>query len=147
MGGFAPFGDCTVTCGGGTRERNRICHFGYFGQDGCKGKQTDISSCNDGPCRKYQTQFLEYIHIHLLASWSSWRPKSPCTVTCGTGERIEDRICEHGKSCPGNDERSIRCNEQQCRTYLQTFNYKTPRKNMNEKMVLIMWNISFAHDA
>ena len=134
MGTWTRWGGCTVTCGGGTRERNHNCVNGYFGQDGCKGKQTDISSCNDGPCRKYQTQFSEYILIKLLASWSSWRPKSSCTKSCGSGLRKEVRICEHGNSCPGNDERSISCNEQQCRTYLQKFNYKTPRtRNISEK--------------
>ena len=40
------FGDCTVTCGGGTKTRSRECLHG----PGCPGDYLDIMDCSTSPC-------------------------------------------------------------------------------------------------
>ena len=50
-GQWSPFGDCSATCGTGTRTRNRFCNGGNLGSAGCPvGNEREITTCNSGPC-------------------------------------------------------------------------------------------------
>ena len=49
-GQWSPFGDCSATCGVGTRIRNRFCNGGNPGSAGCPGYDTETIICNLGSC-------------------------------------------------------------------------------------------------
>jgi hypothetical protein len=44
--------ECSVTCGGGNKTRNRTCTEPepQYGGDNCTGHDTNYTSCNDYPC-------------------------------------------------------------------------------------------------
>ena len=42
--------ECSVTCGGGNKTRNRTCTEPQYGGDNCTGHDTNYASCNDYPC-------------------------------------------------------------------------------------------------
>lgn len=46
MSDWSVWTDCTVTCGGGTRFRERFCEQDRF----CRGDLTESQECFDGPC-------------------------------------------------------------------------------------------------
>ena len=43
---------CTVTCGGGVKQRNRSCIFDDVAPPGnnCTGNLTETQTCEDNPC-------------------------------------------------------------------------------------------------
>ena len=52
--------DCSVTCGGGTKQCSRTCENGEFGQDGCPLDEKDkLEQCNDQPCRMLENCYLK----------------------------------------------------------------------------------------
>jgi len=53
MGEWSTWNDCPVTCAGSNQARVRTCENGSFGQEGCRGAQTDLKPCNTNTCRKY----------------------------------------------------------------------------------------------
>jgi len=44
--------ECSVTCGGGNKTRNRTCTEPepQYGGNNCTGHDTNYTSCNDYPC-------------------------------------------------------------------------------------------------
>ena len=42
--------ECNVFCGGGNRNRLRICQFGGPGNDGCIGPAKETEDCNTELC-------------------------------------------------------------------------------------------------
>lgn len=45
------FGECSVSCGGGTMTCENTCQNGNFGDDGCPSEsKIRIQSCNPDPC-------------------------------------------------------------------------------------------------
>lgn len=51
-GEWSPFGDCSVTCGGGIQERSRVCNSPPpdFGGADCIGDSTETQDCGIDPC-------------------------------------------------------------------------------------------------
>lgn len=51
-GEWSPFGDCPVTCGGGTQERTRVCDSPApeFGGADCVGDSMETQECGNDPC-------------------------------------------------------------------------------------------------
>ena len=49
---WAGWTQCDVTCGNGTRSRDRNCENGDPGDFGCYGEQNQTESCNTSPCRE-----------------------------------------------------------------------------------------------
>ncbi|CAG5111539.1 Oidioi.mRNA.OKI2018_I69.chr2.g5840.t1.cds [Oikopleura dioica] len=78
--------ECSQTCNGGVRIRDRQCLFGKPGDNGCNGEVVDNEKCNTEACKE----------------WSQWSDFSECGVTCGNGKRSRTRECvgEIGE-CPG----------------------------------------------
>nr|XP_018671668.1 A disintegrin and metalloproteinase with thrombospondin motifs adt-1 isoform X2 [Ciona intestinalis] len=93
------WGQCSKTCGGGIRERIRQCDRGNSDQ-GCDGDTTSTQRCNQQICPAY-------------SGWSGW---SSCSVTCGHGVKIRNRICNTGRNsdCTGAASNSQACMKRQC---------------------------------
>ncbi|XP_052077202.1 chondroadherin-like isoform X1 [Mytilus californianus] len=99
---------CSVTCGSGTKYRNRICNNPLPSDEGkyCVGNDTEISQCNLGDCS-------------VDGQWGSWST-TLCSVTCGSGTEYRNRICnnpspsDEGKYCVGNDTEISQCNLGDC---------------------------------
>ncbi|CAD5111793.1 DgyrCDS1067 [Dimorphilus gyrociliatus] len=81
---------CNVSCGGGSRTRERICLKPKHGGMNCTGEKIEIESCNFAKCSIDGT----------LTEWSNW---SSCSKTCGTGTSKRLRQCIGpffgGKNC------------------------------------------------
>ena len=60
-GEWEDFGECSVTCGEGVKVKTRpvekeATNYGAS----CIGTASHTEDCNDGPCRKYNTEFLSF---------------------------------------------------------------------------------------
>nr|CAB3266610.1 SCO-spondin [Phallusia mammillata] len=89
--GWNPWTDwsqCSATCQGGRKQRNRIC---LKDKQQCIGTSVEGTSCNDDvSC--------------TMGAWQGW---SGCSETCGgqRGVRMRSRTCRHGNVC---DEQNLR---------------------------------------
>ncbi|XP_021339260.1 hemicentin-1-like [Mizuhopecten yessoensis] len=100
---------CSVSCDNGTRIRNRTCDHPVpaFGGEECDGIYTDSEVCM-------------IIHCPINGNWSSWRPWSDCSTTCGGGIKNRTRICDNpapehlGLDCDGHGFESSTCGEVTC---------------------------------
>ena len=70
---------CSVTCGGGTKQRQRECVDGEQGQQGCISEGKDQTT-------QCQAQMA-------CPGWEPWLNWSPCSVTCEGGRRTRTRRC------------------------------------------------------
>jgi len=120
-GGYGPwgqFGVCTVTCGGGVRQRERQCnkpepkYSGKTCEEQELGPSIQKESCNiEEPCP-------------VNGGYTEWSEFSECTVTCGGGVRERTRECtnltpeNNGKNCEelGPAKESEICNTEACPT-------------------------------
>ncbi|KAH3835309.1 SCO-spondin-like isoform X2 [Dreissena polymorpha] len=101
VGGFwvlwNPWTSCSVTCGGGSRNRTRECS-SQIPQHGayCVGNDTDTGSCNTHLCP-------------VNGHWSAWGSWTACSVSCDVGQHTRNRTCAydkvapHGARCSGLD--------------------------------------------
>ncbi|GFN97235.1 sco-spondin-like [Plakobranchus ocellatus] len=102
---WAPWGTCSVSCGGGTRERSRDCYLGQYGGANCTGTDKDTGTCNEHNCP-------------VDGVWLPWSEWSVCSQTCGNGSQARSRSCDGpfygGANCtgPGLEERD--CNTHPC---------------------------------
>lgn len=116
-GKWSDFGECSVTCGGGMRERNRQCNSPepQFGGKTCEeqdlGPSVETEACNEQSCP-------------VDGNYSEWTEFGKCTVTCGGGVRQRTRECTNpapdngGQSCErlGPAMESEQCNVEPCPT-------------------------------
>ncbi|XP_034337070.2 SCO-spondin [Magallana gigas] len=111
-GGFGNWGlwsGCSRSCGGGSRERMRVCNSPTpaHGGENCIGNTSQIIWCNEFPC-PVDGRFTE---------WSIW---TDCSQSCGGGVVIRNRSCSNpppqhgGKPCNGHFSESLNCNVHQC---------------------------------
>nr|XP_039268102.1 A disintegrin and metalloproteinase with thrombospondin motifs adt-1-like isoform X2 [Styela clava] len=75
------WGDCSRTCGPGTRRRTRECK----SSAGCDGESEETGEC-DSPCQGF-------------TEWSQW---NKCSQTCAGGTHRRTRSCPF-KSCPPDE--------------------------------------------
>ena len=62
-GQWEDWGECTVTCGGGTKTRQRpTAQIATNGGDECEGRNFEDTSCNRDACRK--SKKLSYLKEH-----------------------------------------------------------------------------------
>ena len=112
---WAPWSQCSTSCGQGERTRQRTCDGSNFrvsyegllrGDLPCPGAATERETCDAGPC----------------PAWTPWTPWSQCTHTCGGGQRKRVRECRKGRNygdCVGEDEETETCNDQNCPSWTE----------------------------
>ncbi|VDI00055.1 Hypothetical predicted protein, partial [Mytilus galloprovincialis] len=106
---WSPWNECSVTCGGGIKFRERNCSNPdpQYGGDPCFGNTTNIETCNEDPCP-------------IDGNWSDWSEWEECSATCGGGLKPRNRTCSKpepqfgGKYCTGNDTNTSYCAENPC---------------------------------
>ena len=98
---WSEWSECSKSCGGGVRQRDRHCQV-----DGepvctcqCYGPIEEFESCGGRQCPEW-------------SPWSSW---SSCSKTCGEGEQGRSRRCsgEEGE-CPGEGKETRPCKDRGC---------------------------------
>ncbi|XP_048579836.1 uncharacterized protein LOC116619170 isoform X2 [Nematostella vectensis] len=103
------FTECTVSCGNGTKFRNRTCtnpEPRHGGRD-CDGPAVEILACNTHFCP-----------IH--GGYTMWSNFTTCSVSCGNGTRTRIRNCtnpppkHNGRTC---DVLGPRIETQPCNTF------------------------------
>ena len=81
LGPWSDWSDCSLTCNGGKRSRDRTCGLtrGDFGDSDnpCKEPLTEEEDCNEDPCPEF-------------GPWSGW---TTCSQTCGGGTQERNRNC------------------------------------------------------
>ncbi|XP_053393892.1 SCO-spondin-like isoform X2 [Mercenaria mercenaria] len=97
--------ECNVTCGGGRQWRNRSCEGPFHGGAECAGPFNDSQACNEQNCP-------------IDGVWEEWQAWQGCSVTCGGGQRLRDRICDGpyygGEECDGPTQESGECGTAYC---------------------------------
>lgn len=111
-GGFtdwSEYGQCTVTCGGGTQIRERSCTnpAPQNGGNICNGLTEETRKCATNSCP-------------VDGEWTAWSSYGQCSKQCGQGTMERTRSCSNpspvhgGKSCAGNPKESKSCMIKQC---------------------------------
>ncbi|KAL1022832.1 hypothetical protein UPYG_G00032950 [Umbra pygmaea] len=103
------WGTCSVSCGGGTRQRTRLCASPapQHGGRQCEGNDVHIDFCNSEPCP-----------VH--GSWGPWSSWGSCSRTCNGGQMRRYRSCDNprptsgGRACAGADSQIQRCSTVNC---------------------------------
>nr|XP_051676343.1 hemicentin-1 isoform X2 [Oryctolagus cuniculus] len=163
---WASWSACTVSCGGGARQRRRDCTdpAPQYGGSRCDGSDVQSDFCNTDPCpthgnwspwsgwgacsrtcnggqmRRYRTcdnprpshggracggpdsqvQRCSADVCPVDGSWGNWHSWSPCSASCGGGEKTRRRLCDSptpnkgGHPCAGDTTQVSRCNVQAC---------------------------------
>lgn len=112
---------CSAECGAGQQFRTRSCEKGN-----CPGTDKMARACNTHPCRGnrnfitfVRTYFSDFCYL-CVGEWGCWSEWSPCSVSCGVGQRTRTRNCLamtndlYEKNCEGNDYESIACELPSC---------------------------------
>ncbi|XP_077188775.1 hemicentin-1 isoform X2 [Paroedura picta] len=111
-GKWAPWSSwtaCSVSCGGGTRQRTRDCSdpLPQYGGHKCEGNDIQIDFCNSDLCP-----------VH--GNWGPWSNWGTCSRTCNGGQMRRYRTCDNphpfngGRACTGADTQIQRCNSELC---------------------------------
>lgn len=104
---WTPFTPCTTTCGVGYQTSTRTCTnpSPKFGGKPCTGINNDTRVCPNQPL------------CPVNGGWSSWKPYSSCSATCGFGSQTSTRECKNpapengGKPCEGNKTNTRPCTD------------------------------------
>uniref|UniRef100_H3DL88 Hemicentin-1 n=1 Tax=Tetraodon nigroviridis TaxID=99883 RepID=H3DL88_TETNG len=106
---WVSWGACAVSCGGGTRQRTRLCASPapQHGGRQCEGNDVHIDFCNSDPCP-------------ISGNWGPWSNWGSCSKTCNGGQMRRYRTCDNptpangGKACAGGDTQTQRCSTATC---------------------------------
>ncbi|MBN3308697.1 ATS9 metalloproteinase, partial [Amia calva] len=108
---YAPWTECSKSCGGGTRHRRALCGKSTeTGHDESKCSQRDkltVQACNEFLCPQWKT-----------GEWSE------CLVTCGKGYKHRQTWCQFGEDrlddrfCDSSKPESVQtCQQQECASW------------------------------
>ena len=88
MNPFDIWDECSVSCGGGVRYRERHCH-----KDCVNNRiyHREPGRCNWEPC----------FEANVSGEWGEW---SECSATCELGRKFRSRICESGPCMTREDQ-------------------------------------------
>ncbi|XP_055275069.1 hemicentin-1 isoform X4 [Moschus berezovskii] len=100
---------CSVSCGGGARQRTRDCSdpAPQNGGNKCEGRDVQSDFCNSDSCPTH-------------GNWSPWSGWGICSRTCNGGQMRRYRTCDNprpsngGRACGGPDSQIQRCNTDMC---------------------------------
>ncbi|XP_076007425.1 hemicentin-1 [Genypterus blacodes] len=106
---WVSWGACSVSCGGGTRQRTRLCASPapQHGGRQCEGNDVHIDFCNSDPCP-------------INGNWGPWNSWGSCSKTCNGGQMRRYRTCDNprpangGRACAGADTQIQRCSTAIC---------------------------------
>eukprot|EP00795_Rhopilema_esculentum_P007448 gene7449-13212_t len=99
---WSNWGECTATCGVGTKSRYRTC------KKQCLGQNIDTTSC-----------FTKHCPVHGM--WGEWGRWSLCNRPCNNGTEEKIRFCDNpkpqynGTYCIGERKRERACNSHPCK--------------------------------
>ncbi|XP_057313086.1 SCO-spondin-like isoform X2 [Hydractinia symbiolongicarpus] len=118
-GNWTEYSPCSVTCGNGTKNKNRSCdnpapaHGGYpcTLTNGSMGLfEMKFMSCEDEVCP-------------VNGSWSEWSNATMCSKSCGNGTYTRERFCNNppkagsGMDCVGGDNTTYDTETLDCNTH------------------------------
>ncbi|XP_040264776.1 hemicentin-1 isoform X1 [Bufo bufo] len=100
---------CSLSCGGGLRQRFRDCSnpVPQYGGHKCEGKEHESEFCNGDLCP-----------VH--GNWGPWSAWGACSRTCSGGQMRRYRACDNpapsnsGRGCTGADTDIHKCNSNKC---------------------------------
>uniref|UniRef100_A0A8C9UEL9 Hemicentin 1 n=1 Tax=Serinus canaria TaxID=9135 RepID=A0A8C9UEL9_SERCA len=106
---WSSWSSCSVSCGGGSRQRTRHCSdpAPQFGGHKCEGSDIQMDFCNSDPCP-----------VH--GNWGPWSSWGTCSRTCNGGQTRRYRSCDNprpasgGRACAGADVQIQRCSTDLC---------------------------------
>ncbi|MEQ2163443.1 hypothetical protein GOODEAATRI_030219, partial [Goodea atripinnis] len=103
------WGPCSVSCGGGSRKRTRLCASPapQHGGRKCEGNDVHTDFCNGDPCP-------------ISGNWGQWSSWGSCSKTCSGGQMRRYRTCDNpipahgGRACAGADSQMQKCSTADC---------------------------------
>ncbi|XP_071947832.1 hemicentin-1-like [Antedon mediterranea] len=104
---WGAWGDCSVSCGEGISQRQRMCTPPMNGGKPCEGRAFEINTCSPGSCI-------------YNGGWSDWSDWSVCSVSCDGGEQFRSRSCNdptpspNGLHCEGLTNQFRDCHTEAC---------------------------------
>lgn len=109
---WGSWSSCTVSCGGGNKQRTRQCDNPAPSNGGqqCPGNDQSSTTCSTTPCGLQPVD----------GAWSNWGAWSSCTVSCGGGDKRNTRQCNNpapsngGQQCSGDNKSTGTCNRTPC---------------------------------
>jgi len=112
VGPWDEWTDCSASCGGGERFRERtIQQPATHGGKPCEGKLREVSGCSQEECGGVAD-----------CKWSQWSVFSACSTSCGGGFKTRSRGIEisprnGGKLCSAMPKsEAVACNTQECKS-------------------------------
>ncbi|XP_033122270.1 thrombospondin-2-like isoform X2 [Anneissia japonica] len=108
---WTDFGDCSLTCGGGSRVRTRTC------SDPAPNYNGLICPIDD-PTEESEICNTDTCPVH--GGWSEWELWDTCTKSCNGGLRSRSRTCDNpvpqfgGDDCDDSSSVTESCNVQGC---------------------------------
>ena len=109
------YGECSVTCGVGTKLRRRYCDSPApaFGGERCVGSNIEVVDCYGG---YFVNNKFNYVDCAIDGGWSTWGEWGFCSATCNGGFKIRERTCgspkpqNGGRECIGDSLEKVKCN-------------------------------------